>query len=72
MVGDLDVEDAEARYREEEADNKIATEGEHRCSSSSSIEDERIIVSWAENDPANPYNWSFVRPHTSDESRPHP
>ncbi|KAK1772297.1 major facilitator superfamily transporter [Phialemonium atrogriseum] len=59
LVTEIDQIDASMRYREEEADNRIASD--QNVSSSSSIEQEKTIVSWEPDDPENPYNWSAKR-----------
>ncbi|KAK2053579.1 major facilitator superfamily transporter [Colletotrichum caudatum] len=46
----------ESRAEEQGLDKKLAA-----SPNSSSDEDEKMIVSWDEGDPENPYNWSYTR-----------
>jgi hypothetical protein len=57
MVSGIDQADATERYDVEEADNKESVSAN---SSVSSISPPRKIISWADGDPENPYNWSIV------------
>lgn len=56
LVQSISTRDAEARYKEEEADNRITVE---RALDSDQPPggDERTIISWDVNDKENPYNW---------------
>ncbi|CAK7568506.1 MAG: hypothetical protein SEPTF4163_006499 [Sporothrix epigloea] len=69
IISDMDERDASDRYREETADNivtPISCERRQepdpwRTPSLSESENEASIVTWNENDPENPYNWSKTR-----------
>ncbi|KAI8630932.1 major facilitator superfamily transporter [Xylariaceae sp. FL1651] len=60
VVRTMSNEDAESRYRIEEADNRIQT---NNASASNSIHnpDGKTIISWEPDDKENPYNWSSRR-----------
>ncbi|KAK3941712.1 major facilitator superfamily transporter [Diplogelasinospora grovesii] len=59
-VDEIDSIDALSGYLENARDNGIPTKNNN--TSSESLEDDdddgKVIVSWSENDPENPYNWS--------------
>jgi len=56
-ISKLDDEDATTRYQIEADDHR----DESKSSSINQNENgERHMISWAVNDPENPYNWSFV------------
>ncbi|KAI3327667.1 major facilitator superfamily transporter [Xylariaceae sp. AK1471] len=54
------IQDAEYRYRTEEADNKIQPSNASPCNSIHGTSGKRLI-SWKPNDKENPYNWSDRR-----------
>lgn len=59
IVRIISNQDAESRYRTEEADNGIQPGGEsHRISIHDTTGEK--IVSWEPDDKENPYNWSNV------------
>jgi hypothetical protein len=54
-------EDAAERYREEAGDNGVPAN--ERMDATYPTDDAgKTVISWAENDRENPYNWSSVRP----------
>lgn len=59
VVQNLDSEDCKERYREEEADNRKQGANPPAARNSNDAPD-KIIISWAENDEENPYNWPQV------------
>lgn len=60
MVRGADEDDARQRF--ESLGEEHGLDGEKRDNPNfSSDEDEKTIVSWDENDPEDPYNWSQVR-----------
>lgn len=62
VVSKLDEEDATARYQLEADDHRIQSTVPSIIQNGG---EERKIISWAPNDPDNPYNWSPVRRHSS-------
>ncbi|KAI1372252.1 major facilitator superfamily transporter [Hypoxylon crocopeplum] len=56
LVQSISNQDAEARYRAEEADNKIPAD-DTPDSSRFQGAGGKTIISWEVNDPENPYNW---------------
>ncbi|KAI1389018.1 major facilitator superfamily transporter [Hypoxylon trugodes] len=57
LVQSISNQDAEARYKEEEADNRIPTDDDVPGSNESQENDGKTIISWEPNDKENPYNW---------------
>ncbi|KAH8678236.1 major facilitator superfamily domain-containing protein [Xylariales sp. PMI_506] len=57
LVHSLSNQDAESRYREEAADNRLPVPGLPGCGDITG----KTLVSWEENDKENPYNWSTAR-----------
>ncbi|KAF7553801.1 hypothetical protein G7046_g7002 [Stylonectria norvegica] len=55
----LDEEDAESRYEEETADRGIGAL--HNIRSRTRSRTNEVLISWAPNDPDNPYNWSVTK-----------
>ncbi|KAI1403516.1 major facilitator superfamily transporter [Hypoxylon fuscum] len=56
LVQSISTRDAEARYKAEEADNRIATD-DTPDSSQFQGNGGKTIISWEPNDKENPYNW---------------
>ncbi|EPE05309.1 major facilitator superfamily transporter [Ophiostoma piceae UAMH 11346] len=69
IIHDIDERDAEARYREEAADNiagvhtrsSAVHHHNQRTPSLSDNENDALILAWSENDHENPYNFSSLR-----------
>lgn len=60
-IRSISNEDAAERYREEARDNGVPA-NEQMDATYPTDDAGKTIVSWAENDRDNPYNWSNVRP----------
>jgi hypothetical protein len=60
IVRSISNEDAAERYREEAGDNGVPTNAPLDWSVSRDNA-AKVTISWDENDPENPYNWSSVR-----------
>ncbi|KAI0837456.1 major facilitator superfamily transporter [Hypoxylon sp. FL0890] len=56
LVQSISNQDAEARYKAEEADNRIPTDDSPPSSQFQGAEG-KTIISWEPNDKENPYNW---------------
>ena len=60
IVSGIDQEDATEAYRLDEEDNK-APSLPNSSTSSVNTPPPKKIISWEDEDPENPYNWSSVR-----------
>ncbi|RYP42152.1 hypothetical protein DL767_000517 [Monosporascus sp. MG133] len=58
LVQTISNQDAESRYREEVADNRIVAEDTPDSGSVQAAGEERTVISWKKNDPENPHNFS--------------
>lgn len=67
IISGIDEADAAARYNLEEKDNQIKDLPNSSSTSVHSVR--RQIISWARNDPENPYNWSSVCHYESSKWR---